>query len=835
MDNRTIAPKMEQDSKEIGDLVSIMNEHVGKGKGKHAFSCRKKTYEVSNAGGRTVDSWGMQDWDYKKPNLPTYARGLFTTDCNGKPEIAVRGYDKFFNVGEVRKTDWENVEKNTRGPYELSVKENGCIIFIAGLDDETIIVTSKHSTGSRGSNDPSANHALAGEKWIDLQLKGIGKTRADLAKQLRSMNATAVAELCDDEFEEHVLEYNPENAGLYLHGINLNMPIFATYPGNKVAEFAEQWGFKKVTYVLKESITDVRPFLEHVAETGAYEERDTEGFVIRCQARDSDDAPWEDWFFKFKFEEPYLMYRQWRECTKAVIANKEPKIKKHKKITEEYLIYARRQFAKHPELQQQYNLNHGIIAMRNGFLAEKGLKGSDIIRAELEEGGSNEVDAARNIVLLPIATIGCGKTTLALALVKLFGWGHEQNDNIVGKGNRGPKFALATTNSLTVHPAVIGDRNNHQKRERKQIIDDVKKVIPDAKFVALHYVHDRSNYDAIRRVTQDRVFGRGDNHQTIQAGSKGKGEILGIMEGFMGRFEPLDPATSPDDEFDLVINLDPTEGSRVNLHKVVENLHKEYPKLFEMPSDDAMDSALEAALSDYKPDIKHDLSKGGGKENNKGKENQNKNVNKRRSDEGIAISGDAKKQTVQKPKSKSKPVEYFCIQLPHVRVSAIVNAVFSSEDKEVAEMYNQLKSNDRIQDEFHVTLIHRASSGQHKDYWNRLTTSFEASAGDSPIQSGTNGDISLGEVRVHLGCIVWNGRTMAISVSLPDTDDQSKGAFKSINHAAHITIGTAEASIKPKESNDMLASWARGDGSVKSIKIRGSVVLNGTVRGVLSR
>jgi hypothetical protein len=43
---------------------------------------------------------------------------------NGNLEIAVRGYNKFFNHKEVRKTEWDNVRRQTKGPYELSVKEN---------------------------------------------------------------------------------------------------------------------------------------------------------------------------------------------------------------------------------------------------------------------------------------------------------------------------------------------------------------------------------------------------------------------------------------------------------------------------------------------------------------------------------------------------------------------------------------------------------------------------------------------------------------------------------------------------------------------------------------
>ena len=59
------------------------------------------------------------------------------------------------------------------------------------------------------------SHAAAGERWIDKHLSTVGKTREDLAERLREMNATAVAELCDDSFEEHVLAYDPASAGLY--------------------------------------------------------------------------------------------------------------------------------------------------------------------------------------------------------------------------------------------------------------------------------------------------------------------------------------------------------------------------------------------------------------------------------------------------------------------------------------------------------------------------------------------------------------------------------------------------------------------------------------------
>ena len=560
---------MAQNPRQIAHLVQVLEASKGKGKsaGKKQFSCKKTSFQVEGTSGITVDSWRFQEWDYKRDDLPTYARGLFTTErSDGTHEIVVRGYDKFFNVDEVPSTKWVHIEEDTTGPYELSVKENGCIIFMSGLEDGTLLVCSKHSTGTR--SDVAESHAKVGEKWVKRHVESVGKTTRELAMTLREMNVTAVGELCDDAFEEHVLEYPPGIAGLYLHGINFNVPEFATLSGPEVHAFADTWGFKKAQYVMIQSLDEVKQFLDKCAETGSWEGRDTEGFVVRCKkrSRDRSDAP--NWFFKYKFDEPYLMYRQWRECTKAIIAGRPPKYKKHQKITKAYLLYARRQLQQDPSLAKAYNQNHGIIKMRDGFLAEIGKKGSDIIRQEEAEGnGTGHDGETNNVVLIPIATIGCGKTTVATALVKLFGFGHIQNDNIQGQKGRPARFALGVTNLMATNNVVIADRNNHQRRERAQIMNDVSKVVPDTRFVALHYVHDPKNkmLDGIRKVTRERVLERGDNHQTIRAASKGPQEIIGIMEGFLERFQGCNVNVPPDSDFDEVIDLDVSASSLENL------------------------------------------------------------------------------------------------------------------------------------------------------------------------------------------------------------------------------------------------------------------------------
>ena len=822
---------------EVNELVNSLNaaSKTSKGQGKRTFSCKKSTFPVAGTDNIEVDSWKFMDQDYKRSDLPTYARGLFTTRRkDGVPEIAVRGYDKFFNVDETNSTRWRNIETGTRGPYELSVKENGCIIFISGLEDGTLLVCSKHSTGARGDVDVS--HAQAGERWVERHVSSVGKSVRDLAQELRRINATAVGELCDDSFEEHVLAYDQSIAGIYLHGLNFNVPYFATLSGPDVHKFADSWGFKKAKFVTFQDLASVKDFLDQCAESGTWDGRETEGFVIRCQKSDDGGATYNDWFFKYKFEEPYLMYRQWRECTKAVISNKVPKIKKHHKIAEEYLLYARRQFAQNPKLTKLYNQNHGIISMREGFLRERGLKGSEIIAMESD---TQDHEISNNVVLVPVASLGCGKTTVAIALTKLYGWGHVQNDNIAKAKNKRQKFVLGITNALAEHRTVIADRNNHMKHERAQVMDDVQEIIPNATFIALQYVHDPKGemLPGIREVTRQRVLDRGDNHQTIRAGTKNSEEIIGIMEGFLKRFQGVDTERSPDDGFDQVIDLDVSVSSRENLEKVVIALHANYPRLVErVPTAEELDAAINSAMHDY--EVEQDLSysyNSGNQNKNKGSSNNNNN------------NPNQSPLTVGGPQQYVKRLEFFKISVPTHEISGLLQSLFPpSTAPDKARFYRHLLNGRRIQATFHVTLIHRASKTEHADLWNYYTKSYtdKLDQQHQPLNPSDPSSITppLGPARVRLERLVWNNRLMAfVARILPTnstTDDGSTG-WPCANVIPHITVGTASPQIKPKESNDLLARWLQvgsgGNSGIWEVEVPDVKVVQGTVGEVLSR
>ncbi|SCV69176.1 BQ2448_2196 [Microbotryum intermedium] len=452
-----------------------------------------------------ITSWKMADYAYKRDPcpFPTRARGLFTekadpSSTSGGGEqyrIVARGYDKFFNVGEVSWTEWTNIPKQSTAPYELTLKSNGCIIFIVALSPRHILVTSKHSIGpipsstsaapdadgqgegqeEEGEEEERISHSQRGEYWLKRHLDKVGKTQEMLAQELWSNNLTAVAELCDDSFEEHVLAYPTHLTGLHLHGLNLNEPILQTLPSSYVTAFAQKWGFIPTPYTLFPSVMAVRTYCQTVQSLGGIEEPNgkitpVEGFVIRGVQRggvsklveitDMDGAKRlekasEAFFWKVKYEEPYLMYREWRELTRKLLTTYEKERdnrsagvvgagagrkgakdaivldnvnlnKVKNKETKLYLWWIKREIEKDYSRFESWKKGKGIIKTREEFLKWRNGDEAKVVVKSLTKGKSrmgvlgskeeedlDEEDGKKEYdrwLIAPIAVQGCGES-----------------------------------------------------------------------------------------------------------------------------------------------------------------------------------------------------------------------------------------------------------------------------------------------------------------------------------------------------------------------------------------------------------------------------------------
>ena len=282
-----------------------------------------------------------------------------------------------------------SLEAHTKPPYTLTLKSNGCIIFIAALSESRILITSKYSIGP--IQGASERHAQAGERWLRQHLEQVGKTADQLSKVLWERNWTAVAEvshpilircspfhnprLCDGSFEEHVLPYSAEKTDLRLHGLNDCSGDFKTQPTVVVDEFARERGFKRrrVPVLLR--------------------------FVV---------------LFKVKFDEPYMMYREWREITKSLLSKGEnanlPKNKMARpETTKVYVAWVKGEIKRNPDLFEGYSKGHGIVATRDRFLEwlEGGATGKKKPKTEKEATHPPGKEFGKTIIM-PIAVAGVG-------------------------------------------------------------------------------------------------------------------------------------------------------------------------------------------------------------------------------------------------------------------------------------------------------------------------------------------------------------------------------------------------------------------------------------------
>ncbi|KAJ2896102.1 trna ligase, partial [Coemansia aciculifera] len=479
---------------EIRQLVAAMRkENQTKPASKRIVKCTTHDYE-----GHQISSWKCNEFLYKKDPcpLPTQARGLFTMFDSGDSTIVARGYNKFFNVGEVPHTQWSWIENHTKGPYELTVKENGCLILAAGLDDgKKLLVTSKHSV--------SVEHAQMGTEWARKHLQQVGKTPEDFAEFLSKNHATAVFELCDDEFEEHILEYTDRSRGLYLHGINRNCTNLETWPSAEVTKVAQEFGFHSTGCFVFDSASEGREFADKVRGDHALDGRAIEGFVVRCRTS-ADSQPF---MFKIKYDEPYLMFREWREVTKRILGGSPYRTTYG--LTKYYVAWLKRQLKENPGDFELFNKQKGIIGARKRFLENYKEHGGS--EAEVYE----QVAGQKKTLIMPIATIGCGKTTISVALRELFGFGHVQNDDITVKKNPRQVFHSRILAQFDDHEFVIADRNNHIAFLRQTLTTGIREELPNCRIVALYWNHEGVSEDKILKKTTAWVERRGENHQSL--------------------------------------------------------------------------------------------------------------------------------------------------------------------------------------------------------------------------------------------------------------------------------------------------------------------------------
>ncbi|KAI1785087.1 RNA ligase-domain-containing protein [Ganoderma leucocontextum] len=666
---------------------------------------------------------------------------------------------------------------------------------MAALTPTKLLVTSKHSVGPTPGASGAESHAQVGERWLRKHLEAAGKTEEQLAQTLWEKDWTAVAELCDDSFEEHVLPYSADKTGLHLHGLNTCTKAFQTQPQSVVDAFAHEWGFIPTASTVLHTIPDVKAFTGQVAHSGQWNGEAIEGFVVRTHVtapptkgdKPASLSPYpvgSSFFFKVKFDEPYLMYRDWREVTKTLLskgpsASNVQKGRLRRPETRLYVEWVCAEIKRDRSQFESFTKGKGIIATRERFLkwmesgaGKDALGKAEEVPAKTTSRKGVAVDFTKGkVIIVPVAIPGVGKTSVAVGLQHLFGFGHVQSDDITAK-KAAPVFIKNVTQALKRHDVVIADKNNHLKQHRAQLREAASTFSPPAHLLALHWPLDLPRA-MVHRICGDRILARGDRHQTLHAGAHEK-----VLWQFLDNADELQDA-----EVDAVVGMDVEEPLEDALARAVGAVVKYLGK--EQPDHERMGQALAAARA-------YESRSKGGKKGGK--------------DKGKA-EGDATPPTQDK---KTATPRYYGI-LAEVDLQSVVAPALEGVPSEAREFWEKLVQEKRVQARPHITLVHSKQLGVPAEgaLWARCRAVDAVER--APL------------LRFRLGHVVWSERVMAATVVDLAVDEGDEGGEEvvafvgqlsdEVRERLHVTVGTRDKNVPPVEARDLVVEWKRkGDG-----------------------
>lgn len=216
------------------------------------------------------------------------ARGLYID--TEKQSIVARGYNKFFNLGEVETTQSMILREKLKFPLKAYVKENG-YLGIIGLNKKNgeLLITSK--------SDATGIYA----EWFRnlFMKKTTEETRRKMISYITEHDVTFLYEVVDMEHDPHIIDY-PESE-IYLLDVVKNDLNFKKLGYDKLVLLADELSFK--CKALAYEITtweDFQKWDDMVSKPEyLYKNKHIEGFVI-------EDAK------GFMFKKKLSYYAEWK-------------------------------------------------------------------------------------------------------------------------------------------------------------------------------------------------------------------------------------------------------------------------------------------------------------------------------------------------------------------------------------------------------------------------------------------------------------------------------------------------------------------------------------------
>lgn len=196
------------------------------------------------------------------------ARGLYIN--TKKNEIVARGYDKFFNVGEMPETELETLKSKLVFPVSVYFKENGFLGLLSyNKDTDDLFFTTK--------SDPTGPYT---ERFKTIFNEEFPERRKRfLIDFLQDNNVTMVFECIDTEYDPHIIKY-PNNRIVLLDIIH-NTLNTKKINFDELIGVAKTFGFeRKQRFCILSTHQDFTSWYNKAIAPGFMENTPVEGFVL---------------------------------------------------------------------------------------------------------------------------------------------------------------------------------------------------------------------------------------------------------------------------------------------------------------------------------------------------------------------------------------------------------------------------------------------------------------------------------------------------------------------------------------------------------------------------
>lgn len=178
----------------------------------------------------TREAFSKGNWD----EYSSMARGLFL-DPQG--QVVMRGFDKFFNIGENAETTLEKVLQRVEYPVRVERKENGFLGLVGVAKDTTTKSGYRLRFFSKSGNTDYSK--LVEKAWARV----FPVTPADLLDSIYKENVTLAFEVIDTENDKHIIPYKEDRLVL-LHCIANNRIFQITDPESVTRFFPDRPTYK---------------------------------------------------------------------------------------------------------------------------------------------------------------------------------------------------------------------------------------------------------------------------------------------------------------------------------------------------------------------------------------------------------------------------------------------------------------------------------------------------------------------------------------------------------------------------------------------------------------